>query len=81
MELEVGNWGECIPLRWILLEYLIKSNKKNGMNVITISDMLSMANDRHINILDSDEIVLFLRFQHESGNVIFFEKMLDFIII
>ncbi|VDI71250.1 Hypothetical predicted protein, partial [Mytilus galloprovincialis] len=78
---QLVNWGERIPLRWILLESLIKSIRKNGLNVITISDMLSIAKDRHINILDSDEIVLFLRFQHESGNVIFFEEMLDFIIL
>ncbi|CAC5419699.1 unnamed protein product [Mytilus coruscus] len=78
---KMDNWGECMPLKWILLEHLIEIIKQDGKNFINLSDMVHMAKHRDINILDIKDVLIFLRFQHETGNIIFFEDIQDFIIL
>ncbi|CAC5404652.1 unnamed protein product [Mytilus coruscus] len=75
------KWGQTLPLKWILLEYLIEINKNDGKNFINLSDMANLAKHNDINILDIDHVKLFLRFQHEVGNIIYFEDIQDFIIL
>lgn len=79
--MKMKNWGECMPLKWILLEQLIEINKEDGKNFITLNDIINMAQHREINVQDIGEVLLFLRFQHEVGNVIFFEDIQDLIIL
>lgn len=74
-------WGEELPLKWILLEHLIEINKDNGKNFIKLSEMADLAKHSDINIINIDDVKLFLCFQHEVGNIIYFEDMQDFIIL
>ncbi|CAC5370508.1 unnamed protein product [Mytilus coruscus] len=78
---KMGNWGQYMPLKWILLEHLIAINKEDGKDFINFTEMLRLAKHHNINIQDSGEVLLFLRFQHEEGNIIFFEEIKDFIIL
>lgn len=78
---EMNNWGESLPLKWILLEHLIGINKDAGKNFINLTDMMSLAKHSDININDINELFLFLRFQHEVGNIIFFHNIQDLIIL
>lgn len=75
------NWGQLLPLKWILLEHLIDINKNDGKKFINFSDMVNLAKHRDILILDNEDLKLFLRFQHEVGNIIYFEDVEDFIIL
>ncbi|VDI69308.1 Hypothetical predicted protein [Mytilus galloprovincialis] len=77
----MAHWGQNLPLKWILLEHLIEINKSDGNNFINFSDMENLAKHSDINMIDIDEVKLFLRFQHEVGNVIYFEDIQDFIIL
>ncbi|XP_052097310.1 uncharacterized protein LOC127732274, partial [Mytilus californianus] len=70
-------WGKAFPLKWILLEQLIELNKDNGKNFITFTDMVNMGKHPDINILKKKDLLMFLRFQHNVGNVIFFENIQD----
>lgn len=79
--MKMDTWGGSVPLKWILLEYLIEINRNNGKNFVTFSEVVKLAKHRDIGIEDNYEVALFLRFQHESGNIIFFENILDLIIL
>ncbi|CAG2203599.1 unnamed protein product [Mytilus edulis] len=74
------NWGECMPLKWILLEYVIEINEE-GRNFITFSDIAKMAKHPEIDIQNTEDVLLFLRYQHEVGNLIFFDEIQDLIIL
>ncbi|XP_063418366.1 probable serine/threonine-protein kinase pats1 [Mytilus trossulus] len=78
---KMDNWGNAFPLKWILLEHLIEINKNDGKNIINLNDMSKLAKHHDINILEKDELLLFLRFQHNVGNIIFFENIPDLIIL
>lgn len=78
---KMDNWGKLFPLKWILYEYLIQINKDYGKNFITYTDMANMAKHHEINICQESELLLFLRFQHNIGNIIFFETIPDLIIL
>ncbi|CAC5384438.1 unnamed protein product [Mytilus coruscus] len=77
----MDNWGNAFPLKWILLEHLIEINKHDGKNFINFGDMSKLAKHPDINILQKEDLLLFLRFQHNVGNIIFFENIPDFIIL
>ncbi|VDH95466.1 Hypothetical predicted protein [Mytilus galloprovincialis] len=78
---KMGNWGNAFPLKWILLEYLIEINKNDGKNFINFTDMSNLAKHPDINIIEKEDLLLFLRFQHNVGNIIFFENIPDLIIL
>ncbi|XP_052097355.1 uncharacterized protein LOC127732361 [Mytilus californianus] len=74
-------WGNSFPLKWILLEHLIEINKNDGKNFINFTDMINLAKHPDINLLEKEDLLLFLRFQHNVGNIIFFENIPDLIIL
>lgn len=75
------NWGQLMPLKWIILEHLIEAYKKEGISFINFSEMLKLARRRDVNILDKEGVLLYLRFQHTIGSIIFFDDIHDFIIL
>lgn len=77
----MNHWGERVPLTWIRLEYEVAIQRHDGKNFIGLSDMVRMAKHPKINIQDKDEVLRFLRFQHESGNIIYFDDIPDLIIL
>lgn len=77
----MNNWGAQVPLKWVLLEHLIEINIANERKVMNFSEIITLAKHPNINILDSGDVLLFLRFQHELGNIIFFDDIQDLIII
>ncbi|CAC5373137.1 unnamed protein product [Mytilus coruscus] len=78
---KMDTWGKAFPLKWILLEHLIEINKNDGKNFISFTDMLNLAKHPDISLLKEDDLLLFLRFQHNVGNIIFFENIRDLIIL
>ncbi|CAC5390354.1 unnamed protein product [Mytilus coruscus] len=78
---KMDTWGKAFPLKWILLEHLIEINKNDGKNFISFTDMLNLAKHPDISLLKEDDLLLFLRYQHNVGNIIFFENIRDLIIL
>ncbi|XP_076085429.1 uncharacterized protein LOC143056232 [Mytilus galloprovincialis] len=78
---KMNNWGQALPMKWILLEYLIEINKDQGRNFVKLTDMIEMGKHPEINIIEKEDLLVFLRFQHNIGNIIFFENIPDLIIL
>ncbi|VDI52546.1 Hypothetical predicted protein [Mytilus galloprovincialis] len=78
---KMDNWGNAFPLKWILLEHLIDINKIDGTNFINFTDFSNLAKHPDINMLEREDLMLFLRYQHNVGNIIFFENIQDLIIL
>ncbi|CAG2237635.1 unnamed protein product [Mytilus edulis] len=78
---KMNNWGQALPMKWILLEYLIEINKDQGRNFVKLTDMIEMGKHPDINIIEKEDLLVFLRFQHNIGNIIFFENIPDLIIL
>lgn len=76
----MANWGKPTPLKWIMLEHLIYINKENGTNFTNFKEMENMSKHNDIK-MQENEVKLFLRFQHEVGNILFFEDIQDLIIL
>ncbi|XP_063405712.1 uncharacterized protein LOC134689676 [Mytilus trossulus] len=77
---QMQNWGELMPLKWILLEHLVETNKKEK-DFVMLSDIVKLAKHPDIGMTDIKEAKVFLRFQHKVGNIIFFDDIPDFIIL
>ncbi|CAG2244241.1 unnamed protein product [Mytilus edulis] len=78
---KMENWGNTFPLKWILLEHLIEINKNHGKHFINFTDMSNLAKHPEINMLEKEDLMCFLRFQHNEGKIIFLENIHDLIII
>lgn len=79
--MNMENWGKPMPIKWILLEHLIEINKEKGRNYITLEDVFNLAKHPDIEITNFNELLSFLRFQCEVGNIIFFEDITHLIIL
>ncbi|XP_063426192.1 uncharacterized protein LOC134709993 [Mytilus trossulus] len=78
---QIDDWGKSFPLKWILLEHSIEIIKNSGRNFISLKEMFQMASHPEIEITKPDDMSFFLRFQHNVGNIIFFENIPDLVIL
>lgn len=65
-------WGEHYPVRWISLERALQKLRKNGTNVVRLKTVLKEAENCSVKISNENEVILFLKYQHEIGNLVFF---------
>ncbi|KAK3598550.1 hypothetical protein CHS0354_010727 [Potamilus streckersoni] len=65
-------WGEKIPARWLPLEERLMSLKHAGVKVIAYSLLEKMNEEIAVKIKSREELDLFLRFQHDIGNILYF---------
>lgn len=68
------NWGEDYPVRWINLEKVLGRERTKGNNVLSVEVVKEMAMNCSVPIRQEKEVILFLKFQHERGNLIFFDE-------
>ncbi|CAC5410852.1 unnamed protein product [Mytilus coruscus] len=75
------TWGDNLPTRWIVLEKEI--NRKLPEHVIPYTDAEKLAMDCSFH--DDSQMTLdldsFLKFEHDIGNIIFFEDVRSFIVL
>lgn len=76
---EKDYFVERLPLRWISLENAFDVLRDFGINVISLSDVLQLASQNEI--YERNEVILFLNYQHNIGNMIFFEDTDECIIL
>ncbi|KAL3889773.1 hypothetical protein ACJMK2_002101 [Sinanodonta woodiana] len=65
-------WGEKIPARWLPLEQELMRRKADGVKVISHEDVEKINKEGTVQIENSEELDLFLRFLHETGTIIYF---------
>lgn len=79
---EVQTWGQKLPVRWIKLEQKLEILRtKDNETVISFVDVITHGKDVDPAIDNVKEIELFLNYQHETGNIIFFEDIPGYIIL
>lgn len=79
---EVNTWGQDLPVRWIKLEQRLDILRtKNNKAVISYVDVIEHGKQVDPAIHNTKEIELFLNYQHEIGNIIFFEDIPEYIIL
>ena len=66
-------WGKLKPAKWINLEQVLMSLKKSGP-IANVQDIFDIDSKSEIPVQNEDEIRAFLRTQHNSGDLIFFEE-------
>lgn len=76
-------WGEAIPARWIALENILMQRKKQDNKIISFDDVVDYDKCSDMPIRDEKELQLFLQFEHDLGNIIFFkdENLRQFVIL
>ncbi|XP_053392176.1 uncharacterized protein LOC128554881 [Mercenaria mercenaria] len=76
-------WGELIPARWVTLENSIDNLKDKGEKVLRKSEFLDLNNRLPVPLETEEELELFLRFHHETGNILYYreEKLNDTIVL
>lgn len=65
-------WGENYPVRWINLEKALSKQRDKFKHVLSFENVMEEAENCAVQISDKDEVTLFLRYQHEIGNLIFY---------
>ncbi|KAK3582802.1 hypothetical protein CHS0354_035739 [Potamilus streckersoni] len=66
------QWGEEKPARWLPLEQAIMTLKHSGVMVAPLSLIEEINSMGSVRIESSEELNLFLKFQHEMGTILFF---------
>ncbi|CAC5368629.1 unnamed protein product [Mytilus coruscus] len=75
---EMKYFAEELPTRWIKLENALDVLKDLNVNVSSWQDIQKLANE---NLIEEKELLLFLKYQHQIGNIIFLEDKRDYIIL
>ncbi|KAK3598545.1 hypothetical protein CHS0354_010722 [Potamilus streckersoni] len=66
------SWGQELPANWLALEASLMKLKTSGIKVIPHSLVEEMNLAGAFPIRTTEQLDLFLRFQHETGNFIYF---------
>lgn len=76
------KWGDILPVRWIHFEEEIDRLINKGEFVISYDQAKSLAVTCSFSVdKETSELDSFLKYEHEIGNLIFFEDIKSFIIL
>ncbi|CAG2235183.1 unnamed protein product [Mytilus edulis] len=77
----LGNWGDQLPTRWIVLEKEMYMRKEK--HVLKYTDAKELATDCSFPDVakTTSELESFLKYEHDIGNIIFFKDVNNFIVL
>ncbi|CAC5366954.1 unnamed protein product [Mytilus coruscus] len=78
---KVETWGQQLPIRWIKYEQILDTHRDNQIKVMSYEDMHAIGESAEIDTKDINDIGLFLRYQHDIGNLIYFDEIPDIVIL
>ncbi|KAL3857706.1 hypothetical protein ACJMK2_012348 [Sinanodonta woodiana] len=67
-------WGQEIPARWIPLTKALMEKRNSGIQVMDYDEVNSLNETLPVRIEKPEELDLFLRFEHDMGNIVFFNN-------
>ncbi|KAL4217307.1 hypothetical protein ACF0H5_023758 [Mactra antiquata] len=67
------HWNQEIPARWLPLERSLSKLRSSDVKFVSLDDILQANQENEVKITESEEIVLFLRYQHAIGSLIYYE--------
>jgi hypothetical protein len=77
----LATWGQVLPVRWIKLEEILHQLKESQTVLISREEVIELGKDMEPAIHNEMEIILFLKYEHETGNVIYFDDISEFVIL
>jgi len=77
----LATWGQELPVRWIKLEEILHQLKESQTVLISREEVIELGKDMEPAIHNEMEIILFLKYEHETGNVIYFDDISEFVIL
>lgn len=75
---QMTYFAEKLPTRWIQLESALGVLKGANEHVFLFKNMQKIAKE---NLIEEEELLLFLNYQHKIGNLIFFKEIREYIIL
>ncbi|CAC5381163.1 RHOB [Mytilus coruscus] len=76
---KVETWGQQLPTRWIKYEQVLDQHRENQDRVMAYEDMKTLGESVGLYIEDRNEMNLFFKYQHDIGNLIYFEDIPELI--
>ncbi|CAC5371597.1 unnamed protein product [Mytilus coruscus] len=76
-----ANWNREYPVKFIQIEKAINSELMNGKRIIPFERVKQLGSNTSMPISDEKELSVFLKYQHEVGNFLFFEDIPSYIIL
>ncbi|CAG2253893.1 unnamed protein product [Mytilus edulis] len=77
---EMEYFAENLPTRWIQLECALSYLKDSNINILSLKKVADLARQNDL-IQKEEELFVFLHYQHQIGNIIFFKDISDYIIL
>ena len=77
----MATWGQELPVRWIKLGEILHQLKESQTVLISREEVIELGKDMEPAIHNEMEIILFLKYEHETGNVIYFDDISEFVIL
>ncbi|VDH98644.1 Hypothetical predicted protein [Mytilus galloprovincialis] len=74
------SWNQEIPVRWIHLEKTL-FELANQKPIVTKADVIKLGLENLEPIQTEDEINLFLKYHHETGDFVFFEDISKYVVL
>ena len=68
-------WGIKTPSRWLPLDREIRNAKDSGLKVLSLGKIRDLNSRLEIKIPDDVELQMFLKFSHDSGEIIYFNEL------
>ncbi|CAC5393339.1 unnamed protein product [Mytilus coruscus] len=76
-----ANWNREYPVKFIQIEKAINSELMKGKRIIPFERVKELGSNTSMPISDEKELRVFLKYQHEVGNLLFFEDIPLYIIL
>lgn len=74
------SWNQEIPVRWIHLEKTL-FELANQKPIVTKADVIKLGLDNLEPIETDDEVDLFLKYHHETGDFVYFEDIPEYVVL
>ncbi|CAC5363160.1 unnamed protein product [Mytilus coruscus] len=76
-----ANWNREYPVKFIQIEKAINWELMNGKRIIPFERVKELGSNTSMPISDDKELLVFLKYQHQVGNLLFFEDIPLYIIL
>ncbi|XP_063410536.1 uncharacterized protein LOC134693628 [Mytilus trossulus] len=76
----MSSWEDELPLSWIHLEKQLQVTSEKD-NIVSLKDVIKIGLESTFPVTNEEDVISFLRVQHEMGNIIFFQRLREYIIL
>ena len=67
------SWNQVVPARWLLLERSLEQLRSDGMEMVTVAELMERDAENECPVGNKSDVKEFLRFHHSLGNLLYFD--------